>query len=103
MGGDQSDVSRVRVSGERRPVDVRYNDGRSEPQAAAAVGLQKGRVAGERGLQRGVSYDVKSMVRIGSSAAGENLCTEFRAVHVPSGESRRVHFFRYSSVSTSMR
>jgi hypothetical protein len=51
-----------------------------------------------------LSRDTKSMVRLDDEGASESLCMRLRAYHVPSGETRKVHFFHYySSGSTSGR
>lgn len=47
-----------------------------------------------------LSYDVKSMVRLGPEAAGKALCVKISAVHVPSGETRPVTLFMYYSYDT---
>jgi hypothetical protein len=49
------------------------------------------------------SDDVKKMVRVGSEGAGQALCARLNALHLPAGESRRMHVFAYYSGDTAMR
>jgi hypothetical protein len=49
------------------------------------------------------SFDVKSMVRVGSGAAGKAMCTNLHAWTIPGGGSRRAHVFTYYSANTNMR
>jgi hypothetical protein len=49
------------------------------------------------------SDDVKKMVRMDTSAAGQALCARLNAIHMPAGESRRAHVFAYYSGDTAMR
>lgn len=50
-----------------------------------------------------VSAEVHHMARIGSSGASQALCTQLLAYYVPSGETRKVHMFRYYSGDATMR
>jgi hypothetical protein len=49
------------------------------------------------------SAGVKSMVRLGSSAAGQKLRIRTAATAMPAGQTRKVHVFGYYSGGTSMR
>lgn len=49
------------------------------------------------------SFDVKKMVRLGTSARGQEICIRTHAYHIPPGESRRIHVYAYYSGQTGMR
>ena len=49
------------------------------------------------------SADIKSMVRLGSSAAGNVMCVQHHANHIPDGETRDFYVFAFFSGDTDMR
>lgn len=49
------------------------------------------------------SWDVRKMVRLGPTAAGQQLCVRTYAANIPSGETRKAHVFSYYSFETTMR
>jgi hypothetical protein len=59
--------------------------------------------SGSVGLGSDFSYDVKKMIRVGTSAAGKALCLRIKAWHVPTGQTRKVQVFAYLSADTDMR
>lgn len=63
----------------------------------------KGCGAGSSTLNYDNSRDDKSMVELGSTAAGKDLCLDLYGYHLPPGETRQVVLLDYYTDQTSMR